>query len=304
MNSGWSITLYRFLMQAYPGEFRNRYGESVDQAFRDMHRDAFQQRGYLGVALLWFHVVPDFLFSAVEVLLAKAGDFLKWRFRLQWVLACSAGFALARCIFLMLFVTLGREFFRGLEGSGFFWSAIKAAVGPAIFMSSLGLMQSRVLAGRCFRKKEWLLYGLAGAVLATIVFQPLFGGGALRQLMQALLNVSPALQHGILQGALERVTGGIPLVIWGAFTGALQSAAIKNDAITRYRWMKACIAGYFLSAVAGGFVIPINAMTGQPFASVLELVLTSFAAGAILGLLTSGPLERILFSVQADSKDS
>jgi hypothetical protein len=59
--------------------------------FRDMHRDALQQHGYLGVAIALVHVVPDFLFSAGEVFLAKAGDFLKWRFRLQWVIACSAG---------------------------------------------------------------------------------------------------------------------------------------------------------------------------------------------------------------------
>lgn len=276
MSSGLSIGLYRVLMRAYPREFRLQYGESIDQAFRDMHRDALQQRGYLGIALLWFHVVPDFLFSAGEVLLAKAGDFLKWRFRLQWVLACSAGFALARAIFLLL----GVEFLRGLRGS---------ALIPAIFMSSLGLMQSRVLAGRCFRKKQWVLYGLAGAVFATLIFS----GRAFGPLLQLLVNVSPPL---------NQVTPSIPLIIWGALVGALQSAAIRNDAITRYRWMKACMGGYFVSAVAGGFVIPINPMTGSPWNSVFQLVLTSFVAGAFLGLLTSGPLEQILFSIQADSK--
>ena len=66
MNTEWSIALYRALIQAYPKEFRKSYGEPVHQAFRDMYRDALQ-RGYLGVALLWFHVVPDFLFSAGEV---------------------------------------------------------------------------------------------------------------------------------------------------------------------------------------------------------------------------------------------
>ena len=114
MKFSWSVSFYRFLMHAYPVEFRNRYGESVDQAFRDMHRDAFQERGYLGVALLWFHVVPDFLFSAGEVLMSKAGDFLKWRFRLQWVVACTLGFALSR----LLSVAIGREFIGELERSG------------------------------------------------------------------------------------------------------------------------------------------------------------------------------------------
>jgi hypothetical protein len=40
----------------------------------------------------------------------------------------------------------------------------------------------------------------------------------------------------------------------------------------------------------------------QPFDSVLQWILTSFVAGAFLGLLTSDPLEQILFSLQADSK--
>jgi len=177
MNAGWSIALYRALIQAYPKEFRKPYGEPVDQAFRDMYRDALQQRGYLGVALLWFHVVPDFLFSAGEVLLAKAGDFLKWRFRLQWVIGCSAGFALARSIFLVLYSNFGVGIFKAAESDGLFWNTVRAAAAPAIFMASIGLVQSRVLAGRCFRKAQWVLYGLAGAVLATIVFQPVFRQG-------------------------------------------------------------------------------------------------------------------------------
>ncbi len=295
MNSNLSISFYRFLMQAYPAEFRSQYGESVDQAFRDMHRDAYKKRGYLGVALLWFHVVPDFLFSAGEVLMSKAGDFLKWRFRLQWVVACSAGFALSRCVYLMI----GREFFRGLEARGAAWIVLGTALTPAIFMSSLSLMQSRVLAGRCFRKKEWVLYGVAGAVLGTMVFQPLWGGVAGR-VLEILMNLRHESGGGMVLQVAERVLMSVPLLIFGAFTGALQSAAVKNDALTRYQWMKACVAGYFLSALAGGFAFayPINAPL-----PVLQLILTSFAAGAVLGLITSGPLERILFSVQADSKE-
>lgn len=299
MNSSWSVTLYRFLMQAYPAEFRNHYGEPVDQAFRDMHRDAVQQRGYLGVALLWFHIVPDFLFSAGEVLLSKAGDFLKWRFRLQWVVACSLGFALARSIF---FLPQLRELFTALARGGSFLSVLNGAVATAIFMLSLGFMQSRVLSGRCFRKKQWVLYGLAGAILASIVFQPLFvSAGILVRLQQLLRNLPFALQDGLIEVALNNVIGGIPGVFWGALTGALQSAAVKNDAITRYRWVKACIAGYFLSGVAGGFAIPYAFDSALQF--VVMSVVISFVAGAILGLLTSGPLEEILFSVQADSKE-
>jgi hypothetical protein len=307
MNSGLSIALYRALMQAYPKEFRKQYGEPVDQAFRDMYRDALQQRGYLGVALLWFNVIPDFLFSAGEVVLAKAGDFLKWRFRLQWVIACSAGFALARIIFLILYSNLGLGIFKGVEGNGLFWNVIRAAAVPAIFMASLGLIQSRVLAGRCFRKTQWVLYGLTGAVLATAIFPPFFSGGGrmgniagvLIRLLEDLTPVGPPLRN-LLQAALHSVIRSIPLLILGAVVGAFQSAAIKNDAITRYRWMKACMAGYFLSAVAGGFSIPVDGPSGKLYYSLLQLILASFAAGAVMGLFTSGPLERILFSVQTE----
>jgi hypothetical protein len=296
MNSSWSITLYRFLMQAYPAQFRNQYGEPVEQAFRDMHRDALQKRGYLGLALLWFHVVPDFLFSAGEVLLSKAGDFLKWRFRLQWVVACSLGFALSRAAFLVI----GGEFFTGLETRGAFWSVLGAALVPAIFMSGLGYMQSRVLAGRCFRKKEWVLYGVAGAVLGTMVFQP-FWSGVARQALQVLMNLRDEYGGGMLLQLADIMLMSAPAAIYGAFAGALQSAAVRNDAITRYRWMKACAAGYFLSAVAGGFAIPYVINAPNPN---LQLVLTSFAAGAVLGLITSGPLEQILFNARAESKET
>ena len=46
--------------------------------------------------------------------------------------------------------------------------------------------------------------------------------------------------------------GNFQMAIFGACTGVLQSAAIRNDAITRYRWVTACSVGYYLSALAGG----------------------------------------------------
>ena len=293
MNSGLSVYFYRFLMHAYPAEFRRRFGSSIDQAFRDMLRDAFQKHGYLGLAILWFHVVPDFLFSSIELVTRKAGDFLKWRFRLQWVIACSVGFALARCVALIV----GREFYRGLETQGAPGRILAILLPTMILMSCLALMQSRVLAGRCFRKKEWVLYGLAGAVLAAVVLLPLHlvivpGQRRLLQLIPETLDIE------LLRLLAERVVISIPMTLLGAFTGMLQWAAIRNDAISRYRWMMACGAGYFLSAIAGGFAIP------YPLESLLQLVLTSVAAGAILGLVTSGPLERILFNVQAQSKET
>jgi hypothetical protein len=52
----WSVRCYRQLMRIYPKEFTTAFGESVDQAFRDLARDAFRERGRLGVVLLWFRI--------------------------------------------------------------------------------------------------------------------------------------------------------------------------------------------------------------------------------------------------------
>jgi len=293
MNSSWSISLYRFLMQAYPAEFRNQYGEPVDQAFRDMHRDAFQKRGYLGLALLWFHVVPDFLFSAGEVLLSKAGDFLKWRFRLQWVVACTLGFVLSR----LLNVAIGQEFTRGLERTWFPWMFLGSILQVSVLLGSVGLLQSRVLAGRCFRKKQWVLYGLLGAVLGTIVFAPLWRVVGF-PIETSLLRLTGALDAGEpLRRLALSFFGNFQMLIFGACAGLLQSVAIRNDAITRYRWMRVCSVGYYLSAAAGGI---LREYTPTFVAGTMASALVT---GTVLGLITAGPLEQILFSVQADSKE-
>jgi hypothetical protein len=290
MTSGWPVALYRFMMQAYPAEFRNEYGESVDQAFRDTLREAFRKRGYLGLALLWFHVIPDFLFSAGELLLARAGDFLKWRFRLQWVVACSLGFGVVRCFALII----GPDFYKGLEGYGVPGIVLGTVLKLALLMCGVGILQAWVLAGRCFRKKAWVLYGLAGAVLAAVVLQPVLLVAAPAQI-RLLQVIGESFGSGMLRPVAERVVTGAPFLVLGALAGLLQSRAIRNDVVTRYRWMRASAAGYFLSALAGGFVIP------YPFESVVEVVVSNVVAGTVLGLFTAGPLERILFTVELDA---
>ena len=63
----WSIRFYRMLMHLYPSQFTEELGDSVDQAFRDMLRDAFRKRGQLGIVLLWFRIIPDFIHSTYEL---------------------------------------------------------------------------------------------------------------------------------------------------------------------------------------------------------------------------------------------
>jgi hypothetical protein len=242
-----------------------------------MKRDAFNKRGYPGLALLWLHILTDFLFSIAELVTKKAGDFLKWRLRLQWVIACTLGFAIARCIALLI----GQQF---------------GVFQLAIFAASIGAMQAWVLAGRCFRKKEWVLYGIAGTIVAAVALKPLLLVAAPGQL-QLVREVSAWLRFEPLRTLADRFIFLAPVwTIYGAFTGILQAAAIRSDRVSRYQWMRACALGYFLSALAGGFVIPYP----HPFDSLLSLVLNNAVAGTVLGLVTSGPLERVLFNVQSD----
>jgi len=298
MNYGWSIYFYRFLARAYPAEFRSRFGASVDQAFRDMMRDAFEKHGYPGLVLLWFQVLPDFLFSLAELLMKKAGDFLKWRLRLHWVVACSLGLGLARLIALMV----GRDFYIELEALGTWGIVLGRMLQVAIVMTSIGVMQSWALAGRCFRKRAWVLYSLAGSVLAAAVVQFLLLTAAPSPV--ALVGWAQATFHGLMQVFAVRLVTNAPIwMIAGALTGLLQAAAIRSDAVSRYQWMRACATGYFLSAIVGGFVIPYFPGSLQPLDSALSLILTMVVSGAVLGLATSGPLERVLFNVQADSAD-
>lgn len=303
MNSSWSVALYRFLMQTYPAEFRNRYGESVDQAFRDLHRDAFQKHGYLGVALLWFHVVPDFLFSAVETLTSKAGDFLKWRFRLQWVVACSLGFVLSRLGGMII----GRETLTALDGLLQPWIYLGILLQMAMLFTCVGLTQSRVLADRFLHRKQWVLYGLAGAVIGNTVGQALWtalvGIPRQQQIFRMIRSMSAYLLNGHLDQLLNITVGSLvlsaPLIIIGASVGLLQSAALRKESITTFRWVAASAAGFYACQVARS-VIGSGVMMFVGYEGVLplmvEAVASSLAAGLVLGLITSGPLEQILFT--------
>jgi hypothetical protein len=292
MKQQLSLSFYRLLIHAYPPAFRGRFAGAMDQAFRDLSRDAFAKRGLLGMALLWLHVIPDFLFSLGEHLTRQAGDFLKWRFRLQWVLACSAGFAMARCFALLL---IDWQVHLELERMGLHGAILGAVLKATVLMASLGFLQSRVLAGRCFRRTQWMLYGIAGMAIA-IVLTMLLLTSALSRIAQTqvglLRMIALSVDAGFIRGVAERLVTAPSWLVVGGFIGLLQASAVRTDSVSRYRWMRVCALGYFLSALAGGFAIP------YPIFSVLELILTSMAAGLILGLVTARPLEEILFNLQ------
>src|SRR6266581_4963758 len=60
-----SERLYRWLLQAYPPEFRRRYGSQMTQVFLDFCRVAFQERGAKGVLRLWLPTLYDLITNAI-----------------------------------------------------------------------------------------------------------------------------------------------------------------------------------------------------------------------------------------------
>ena len=57
------VRIYGMLIRTYPASFRREYGAEMTEVFRDLAQEAWQQRGVLGLVLLWLRMVPDFLFS-------------------------------------------------------------------------------------------------------------------------------------------------------------------------------------------------------------------------------------------------
>jgi hypothetical protein len=55
----FSTRLYRLLLRLYPAQHRREYGDLMVQAFRDLAREAYGQRGLIGLLLLWPGLLVD-----------------------------------------------------------------------------------------------------------------------------------------------------------------------------------------------------------------------------------------------------
>jgi hypothetical protein len=260
-------------MRIYPREFKATFGDSVEQAFRDLARDAIRERGHLGLLLLWFRIVPDFIFSAFELFTARAGDYLKWSFRMRWVLACSAGFAIGLALSNFL-ATLGFP---------------RQLMGLTLWLT-LGLLQSFVLTEKYCNRTRWILFGAVGAVVAA---------GLTRAIMpdpRLALQVLPMWATILLN---------IPAVIHGAIIGLFQWQAFRKGQLKASRWIAACSVGLYAFWVVGvGSFSPTMSLVQRAQDAIgFELnfdffILANFVnflgVGAIFGGITAGPLERIL----------
>lgn len=58
-----SIRIYAAITRAYPASFRKEYADEMVLVFRDMATEAWQRQGHIGLLLLWFRVLGDFLWT-------------------------------------------------------------------------------------------------------------------------------------------------------------------------------------------------------------------------------------------------
>lgn len=271
-STSWTVRFYRQLMRVYPREFTSVFGESVEQAFRDLARDAFRRRGHLGLLLLWFRIVPDFVFSAIELFTAKAGDYLKWSFRLRWLLACSAGFAIGMTMSNLLA-----------------WTGFPRDLAGFPLWLILGSLQSFVLTSKYCSRVRWIFFSAVAAALAfgltKAVFDPVMAAHVLPAWAMPVLNI-PAAIHGAIIGLFQ----------WQAFRKKQLNASrwVVASAMGLYVFWLVTIAGFspviFLFQHAGdaiGLEYSFNIFTLGGFMNYL-------VAGAIFGAITAAPLERIL----------
>jgi hypothetical protein len=62
INNPWinnSGKIYRSLLRLYPQEHRKNFGAPMQQVFNDQCHCAYQQKGVLGIFLLWLRILPD-----------------------------------------------------------------------------------------------------------------------------------------------------------------------------------------------------------------------------------------------------
>jgi hypothetical protein len=273
-------------MRVYPLEFRATFGASVDQAFRDLARDAFHKHGQFGLVVLWFRVLPDLVFSAIELLTSKAGDYSKWSFRLRWVIACSVGFG-AGALLAKIALLLG----------------LPPNLGGIPMWLCIGVLQSLVLPFQYRDRTQWAFFSVLGGVIG-------------HSLTMAFFPLAVVTANAISIPVWIFRVAAVPMAITGAVIGLFQWWTLRKGHLKASRWIVACSGGLvtfsLVFALSQTMVAPFIhfatwAMNTDRFDSSLFLVLggmPSILAGAAFGALTAVPLERILRPQAALAQES
>lgn len=148
----YSEQVYRVLLLAYPKEYRREYGPQMEQAFRDLRREALRRGGGIGLARLWVRVGLDLASSAVVERSRAEGKEITVR---DYKLA-GAGFVLLLAPLYFVSASLLKyglgvgflfdplEFFLSEPGRRYVFNL----VSPVVFLG--GLLLALVLNGRSF----------------------------------------------------------------------------------------------------------------------------------------------------------
>jgi hypothetical protein len=211
-----SVWLYRHLLRAFPGPFRDSYRPEMVQVFRDLCWDAYRCGGAVGIIALWGASLGDLLINLVEELSREPRSMPArslWR-GLPYGLALGGGLSLYQLFSLFIV----QEALRDNTVWRLVPPALLALCALAGFASArqTGQWQAGIMTG--------LGVGLVGALIfdLTMLLSIVAGLEALRHIPA---EVSDYLRSGAPSFAEYQITealgGSFYLLLLGPTLGAL-----------------------------------------------------------------------------------
>ena len=160
----FSEALYSLLLQFYPRSFRREYGELMQQAYRDLYRDAERDRGLLGVLNLWGRILADFVSTVLCEHLDnyERGGGVKKIIIQEMFRALAIGGA---AMFL-----LARLFYMGLGGSPELILVLAVAIGLLSFISFTIFRTKSGKELMIRTRRGWIILGVTWGIVLLAYF--------------------------------------------------------------------------------------------------------------------------------------
>jgi hypothetical protein len=241
-----SVRVYQWLLNAYPTQFREEYGQHMLQVFRDCCLRTVCQGGQKGLVRLWVFTLLDFIRSVLEQHLQKETDMSKSTF----VKLSGWAFIVGSFAFITI---LSGSFAGSLIGS---------------ILIAVGMLGLRARYGEIVGSfgRNILLIGVAGMVLTYVSLSVLWEVEA----MYLLPFAGPAvLLAGLtLFGLVALVRKPLPHVNWLPLIAGI--------------WYPVIFFPIFFYALTNNGAWPENDLPWVPIQSMLSL---QFLALCILGVI-------------------
>jgi len=281
----WSIWCYRRLLRAYPRSFLVEYEDLLCQAFADLAHRAVRTKGIRGLIVLWMRTLPDLISSAFSQRLLSRSD---WRFRLRWVLACTAG-GLTGAICLFGWHLIAREIQALILAHPDSWpelirlSRFSFQAGLTFLGLALGFFQSRALGWTRRRRAVWMFATFSGVMgsVGTAFIVPYFANYLQVTIhpWRLLLDHHPTLYYG----------GGAVLCV--SLLGVFQAFLLARRNWRGILWIPASTVG--IIGCAGIVAVSRFEILHFPF---MFYLFFGLIFGLTYGVLTALPLHWILQS--------